>query len=163
MLPDHPITNGLSGLKLPFAGGFLLSKSSGLSATPLLRSTENSQLRDRRDLIEQSKEMSVRMLEEFQADERTYALAVLFEGNIPSWTGSKIESKRPAKIFAFSDADLLADPFAGVMVENQGRMTFRPSSGNLDFVWSAFSYLKTNFSVKVTRDKWLLVSMLAGS
>jgi len=153
MLPDHPITNGLSGLKLPFAGGFLLSKSSGLSATPLLRSTENSQLRDRRDLIEQSKEMSVRMLEEFQADERTYALAVLFEGNIPSWTGSKIESKRPAKIFAFSDADLLADPFAGVMVENQGRMTFRPSSGNLDFVWSAFSYLQGASSFSETRSR----------
>ena len=150
---QHPISKDVQGLRFCVAGTFLGKPLPGFKVHSLLSSTTDSQLYPHQDLISLSYETGQRTLHEFQADRHRYPLALYLEGVVPSFTGSVATGRRPSQILLLSDTDFAADPFAGSMVENQGRLTFQPLSGNLGFLLNAIDSMANDTALNTARNR----------
>ena len=149
----HPITSDVNGLKIPVSGTFLGAPAAGLDATILLSSTEDSQLYPHKDLIGLSKRTGEKTLNEFKADENVYPIAVLLRGEMPAFTVLDFPQRKPANVLLLADTDIAADPFAGTMVDNQGRLEFQATSGNFGFLFNAFDFMTGDASLATARNR----------
>lgn len=146
IVKGHPITADVGGIKMPIAGAFKGQAADGWQVTTLLESTADSQLYPTTDLISLSKQTGEKTLNTFKADDQTYTLALLLEGKADA--GSK-----DAAVLLLADADCASDPFAGSMVENQGRLEFQPSSGNFGFLFNAIDFMTGGVSLNEARNR----------
>ena len=151
----NPITGQIDNLVMPFAGVFKGQPASGLQETVLVKSSPNAELVD--TMIATAP--GDRILRDFQAANREYALAVhltgkfktAFPGGRPfsgasaseSASGSNstsahlVESVSSGDVILVGDTDMLNDKVSVRVQNNMGHRLVRPVNGNLSFVQSA--------------------------
>lgn len=152
--PSHPITQYLSQMDIPIAGTFLGEPHASLKMTTLLSSTVESQLEKSETILLSNRAETARMNSLFQSDDRTYPLALLLEGPLPSFQDGTIQDGQPTtKIILVADTDFIADPYAGYAEEIQGKEYFNPTNNNFGFVLNSLDYLQNTTQLNDARGR----------
>lgn len=156
--PKHPITAGLSKLRLNSAGSFKSANVLGASVTPLLLTSPNAGTVSA-DIAKYSTKSAVK--EAYRTANEIYPLALLLEGRFPSYfqasplAGTPIEDRlnpfvitsvRPGRLLLAADSDFLFAPNwnASGYFNGQTLYDYLPFNNNTDFLERIADYLTSS-------------------
>lgn len=164
-----PVTGFLDRLKTLSMGAFSLKKeTNGVVLTPLVLSSQNSQLIDVKHIQSQQPDPA-KIMQIFDADDKKYILAARLQGGLESIfpeglnkadseeEKNKVEhlkiSAKPANIILIGDIDFLYDLLWMQRQKFYDREVFVPISNNADFVMNSLENLSGGTTLSAIRGK----------
>lgn len=163
--PEDPVTGAVSSVNLAYAGSFdVFKKVDGLTVTPLMYSSKDSELMENIDGLDPD---PAAMLRDFKPGGKNLILGLRVKGT-PASSFDKAPERnflkqrpeahlpkavRPVNIILIADSDLLAD---GMWVEKSGALGVRqlyPFAGNADLIVNALDNLSGAASLIDLRSK----------
>ena len=163
--PEDPVTNGLNLINLAYAGSFdVVRKVDGLTVTPLIFSSKESQLTDTKEGIAPD---PLAMQRAFKSGDRNRIIGLRIKGMLHSAfekapvrnflkqrTEAHLEkTNEPVNIILIADSDFLADKFWTTRSDILGTEQLYPFAANADLIVNALDNLSGATSLIDLRSK----------
>jgi len=144
---DQAITSQLKQIEVATAGHFVMLDNASTTVTPLISSSNEAMLVDKR--VVQFRNDPMALLTKYQAGTLSYPIAVRVNGNVKSvfpqgvkadngqlkkQSGHLDESKQDIDVIAIADVDMLQDRFWVQLQEFYGDKIAYNTSNNIDFL-----------------------------